>query len=66
MKYVVIDFASMMDQTVEVGRSKMFDTESEAQQYKQLYGRSDDKSYSSVREVNDDGSDIEEDFEWQS
>lgn len=64
MKYVVIDFASMIDQTVEVGRSKMFDTESEAQEYKRLYGRNNDKEYSSVRKVNDDGSDIEEEFEW--
>lgn len=64
MKYVVIDFASMMDQTVEVNRSKVFDTEAEAQEYKRLYGRNNDKEYSSVRKVNDDGSDIEEEFEW--
>lgn len=64
MKYVVIDFASMMDQTVEVNRSKAFNTEAEAQEYKRLYGRNSDKEYSSIREVNDDGSDIETEFEW--
>ena len=64
MKYVVIDFSSMMDQTVEVNRSKMFDTEAEAQEHKRLYGRCGSNEYSTVRQVNDDGSDIEEEFEW--
>lgn len=64
MKYVVKEFAVMMDQTVEIRRSKLFDTVDEAQQYNRRHGRNDNCGYSRVVEVNDDGTDIPDEEYW--
>lgn len=65
MKYVVKEFAAMMGEAVEVRRSQLFASRSEAEDYDYKYGRNDRCGYSVISEVNDDGTEIEnEEDDW--